>query len=95
MQGGWVYILTNEPFGPLYIGVTADIVRRMAEHKAGHGTGFATKYRLRRLVLVEFHSEIALAIQREKSMKRWPRDWKLNAIVQANPEWVDLTFCLE
>jgi putative endonuclease len=91
MKGGWVYILTNRPFGPLYTGVTADLSRRMDQHRTRTGSAFAAKYGLTRLVWCEHHPDIATAIQREKSIKRWPRMWKLNVIVDLNPEWNDLT----
>jgi putative endonuclease len=91
MQGGWVYILTNQPFGPLYTGVTSDLGRRMAAHRARQGSAFAAKYGLTRLVWVEHHPDIVTAIKREKSIKRWRRAWKLNVIEAMNPRWVDLT----
>jgi putative endonuclease len=91
MQGGSVYILTNQPFGPLYTGVTSDLRRRMADHRARHGSAFAAKYGLIRLVWVEHHPDIVTAIRREKSIKRWRRAWKLNVIEAMNPRWLDLT----
>ncbi len=90
MKGGWVYILTNKPFGPLYVGVTNDLPRRMGEHRARVGTGFVATYGLTRLVYTEWHEDILSAIQREKNIKHWPRAWKLNVIVAANPTWEEL-----
>ncbi|MCD6075245.1 MAG: putative excinuclease subunit domain protein (UvrABC) [Rhodospirillales bacterium] len=90
MQGGWVYIVTNKPNGVLYIGVTSDIHRRAWEHREGIVEGFTKRYGLKRLVHVEHHDEIEAAIQREKSLKRWPRAWKANLIVANNPDWTDL-----
>ena len=90
MQGGWVYIVTNKPNGILYIGVTSDIRRRAWEHREGIVEGFTKRYGLKRLVYVEHHEEIEAAIQREKSLKRWARAWKVNLIVADNPDWSDL-----
>ena len=91
MKGGWVYIVTNKPFGPLYLGVTNDISRRMSEHKARTGAGFAAKYGLTRLVHLERYEEILAPIQREKNIKHWSRAWKLNLIVGSNPTWEERT----
>ncbi len=90
MKGGWVYIVTNQPFGPLYVGATNDIQHRVGEHKARIGSKFAAKYGLTRLVHVERYEDILAAIQREKNIKHRPRAWKLNLIVAANPTWDDL-----
>ena len=88
--GGWVYIMTNRPNGTLYLGVTSDIVRRAWEHREGLVEGFTKRYRLTCLVYAERHDEIAAAIQRERTMKHWPRAWKVNLIVAQNPSWDDL-----
>jgi putative endonuclease len=69
----WVYILTNRPNGTLYVGVTNDLSRRIYEHREGSVEGFTKRYRLKSLVYFEKHETMPLAIQREKSMKRWPR----------------------
>ena len=90
MRGGWVYIVTNRPFGPLYIGVTSNLARRAWEHREGATDSFTKRYGLTRLVFAEWHDEIIRAIQREKTMKHWPRAWKLNVIVAQNPTWDDL-----
>ena len=90
MMGGWVYIMTNRPFGTLYVGVTSDIARRAWEHRQGTASGFTSRYRLTRLVFMERHEEIEVAIRREKRFKHWPRQWKLNLIVDQNPLWEDL-----
>ncbi len=90
MKGGWVYIVTNKPYGTLYVGVTADIARRAWEHKDGVVDGFTKQHGLGRLVYVERHEEIRLAIQREKTIKHWPRQWKVNLIRDINPSWNDL-----
>ena len=75
----YVYVITNAPFGTLYIGVTSDIAGRVYEHKTGSGGKFAKTYHLNRLVYVEHFDDPTSAIQREKTMKLWPRQWKLNA----------------
>ena len=90
MHGGWVYILTNRPYGTLYIGVTSNLARRIWEHREGVIDGFSKRYDLKRLVFVERHDEILRAIQREKNLKHWPRTWKIALIVADNPGWDDL-----
>jgi putative endonuclease len=90
MSGGWVYIMTNHPNGTLYIGITNDLPRRIWEHRHGLGSQFVRRYYLKRLVYDEHHDDITVAIQRETSIKRWPRAWKINLINSANPEWNDL-----
>jgi len=90
MRGGWIYIVTNRPFGTLYIGVTSNLPRRAWEQRASAIDGFTKRYGLTRLVFAEWHDEILLAIQREKAMKHWRRAWKLNVIVAQNPTWDDL-----
>ncbi|QPC43213.1 GIY-YIG nuclease family protein [Kaustia mangrovi] len=86
----YVYILASRRRGTLYIGVTSDIARRVWEHKQGTGSRFATRYGATRLVHVESHGTIDRAIQREKTMKGWPRAWKIRLIESGNPEWDDL-----
>ena len=90
MQGGWVYIMSNKPRGTLYVGVTANLPRRIWEHKEGLVDGFTKRHNLKRLVFVEQHELIAAAIQREKNIKHWPRDWKISLILTVNPRWDDL-----
>lgn len=82
--------MTDRKFGVLYIGVTADLVRRVAEHKIGEVAGFTKRYGLRLLVYFERHEEILLAITREKQLKEWKRAWKIRLIEEINPEWDDL-----
>jgi putative endonuclease len=86
----WVYIMTNRRNGVLYVGVTGFLTRRIWEHREGIVPGFTLKYRLKRLVWAERHATIVSAIQREKNIKHWPRKWKVDLIVAANPEWHDL-----
>ncbi len=90
MRGGWVYTMTNRPNGTLYTGVTSDMLRRAFEHRNGLIKGFTKRYGLKRLVWFEFHDDIRSAIQRESSIKHWPRGWKVRLIVSMNPEWNDL-----
>jgi putative endonuclease len=90
MKDGWVYIMTNKPFGTLYIGVTANIAARVWQHKNGKGSEFCRRYRLKLLVYAEQHPTIHEAIAREKAMKAWNRNWKLRQIIDANPDWLDL-----
>lgn len=90
MSGGWVYIMTNRPNGTLYIGVTNDLARRAFEHREGLIEGFTKQYGLKLLVYAEPFSDIRLAIQREKTLKHWPRAWKTRLIMGRNAEWQDL-----
>ena len=90
MKGGSVYILASKRNGTLYIGVTSDLLGRMAEHRAGLVPGFTRRYGVKMLVWYEHHSRIADAIQREKNLKRWYRKWKLDLIEATNPHWRDL-----
>ena len=87
----YVYIMTNKPRGTLYIGVTSDLNDRVWEHQNKHYKGFTSKYNLNNLVWCELHPNIVLAIQREKSLKRYPREWKLNLVEAFNPSWTDLS----
>jgi putative endonuclease len=90
MRGGWIYIMTNRPNGTLYVGVTNDIARRTWEHREGLAEGFTKRHGLKRLVYAERHEDITVAIQRDKTMKHWPRAWKVNLILRQNPDWEDL-----
>lgn len=90
MPGGWVYIMTNRPNGTLYVGVTSDIAKRAWEHREGVAEGFTRKYGLKRLVYAEPFVDITDAIQREKTIKHWPRAWRVNLILERNPDWDDL-----
>ena len=90
MKGGWVYIITNAPYGTLYIGVTADLPARISQHRNGEGSRFCRRYGLTRLVYCEAYEQIEDAIAREKAMKAWQRRWKIRLIEQANPKWDDL-----
>jgi len=82
--------MTNHPNGTLYIGVTNDLARRVDVHRTGMGSSFVKHYYLKRLVYFERHEDIRDAIQRETSLKRWRRAWKVALIVSQNPDWRDL-----
>jgi putative endonuclease len=90
MRRYWVYILASQPRGTLYIGVTNDILGRVESHKAGKGSIFTSRYRLTMLVYFEEFADIRLAIQSEKTLKHYIRDWKINLIERENPHWQDL-----
>ena len=89
-MGGWVYIMTNGRNGTLYIGVTSNLSMRVHQHREGSVPGFTKRYGLKLLVYYEFYPAITDAIQREKTMKHWPRAWKARLINGFNPEWDDL-----
>jgi putative endonuclease len=90
IKGGYVYIMTNQPHGVLYIGVTSQLPGRVNQHKSKLIEGFTKRYKLHRLVWFERHDEIESAILREKQMKKWRRDWKVRVIEETNPKWRDL-----
>jgi len=90
MADYFVYILTNKPRGTLYVGVTNDLVRRVYEHRKGVAPGFTKRYRLNQLVYFERYDAPELAIQREKNIKHWSRQWKLDLVNGSNPQWRDL-----
>lgn len=82
--------MTNKRYGVLYIGVTSDLAARVSQHREGKGGEFTSKYRCTRLVYVEESPTIEEAIAREKSMKAWKREWKIEAIEKQNSAWDDL-----
>ena len=90
-KGGFVYILSNYERTTLYIGVTNDIERRVLEHKIGKGSIFTSKYQLKYLMYYEEHTTIIDAIEREKQLKNWHKDWKWNLINEDNPDLIDLS----
>jgi len=89
-----VYILASKPFGTLYIGVTSDLVARLWQHREGAVDSFTKRYAVHRLVHFELFNTMELAIKREKQLKNWHRDWKLNLITRENPDWRDLAIRL-
>lgn len=90
-RGGCVYIMTNVFNTVLYIGVTSDLFSRVNEHKDKvYPNSFTAKYNCNKLVHYCFYSTIEEAIAVEKQMKTWNREWKINLIVENNPDWIDL-----
>ncbi|MCC7036862.1 MAG: GIY-YIG nuclease family protein [Alphaproteobacteria bacterium] len=86
----FVYILASKKRGTLYIGVTSDLVKRVYEHKNKLAEGFTKKYNVSQLVYFESSGDVKAAIQREKQLKDWKRDWKMELIEKDNPDWLDL-----
>jgi putative endonuclease len=85
-----VYILSSEKHGTLYTGVTSNLIQRVHQHREKTFSGFATKHGIARLVWFEMHVTMESAIQREKRVKKWNRDWKIRVIEAVNPDWLDL-----
>ena len=85
-----VYILASRFRGTLYIGVTSDLIRRIWEHRNGIRSRFSSRYAVYRLVWFEPFGDMEFAILREKQLKRWHRQWKINLIEETNPHWEDL-----
>lgn len=90
MKTYYVYILSNKS-KILYIGITNDLRRRIFEHKNKLIDGFTKKYNLTKLVFYEITNDVNAAIKREKQLKNWHRQWKLNLIEENNPNWKDLS----
>ena len=86
----YVYILASRKHGTLYIGVTNNLVRRVYEHKTDAVPGFTSRYGVHLLVWFGSYDDVANAITREKELKKWRREWKINLIERPNPDWVDL-----
>ena len=86
----YVYILASRKHGTLYIGLTNDLVRRVYQHKTHAARGFTSRYGIHLLVWYECYDDVLNAIAREKELKKWRREWKINLIERSNPEWVDL-----
>ena len=84
------YILASKPYGTLYIGVTSDLVGRLWQHRNGVFPGFTQRYHVHRLVRFELFGDMERAILREKQLKRWHRQWKINLIESENADWHDL-----
>ena len=91
MRQPCVYILASKRNGTLYVGVTSDAARRVAEHRGDAVDGFTKLYGVHQLVYAEFHETMLDAIQREKAIKKWRRAWKVELIERANPDWRDLS----
>jgi len=86
----YVYILASRKHGTLYVGVTPDLVRRVFEHKNNLVRGFTSRYGVHLLVWFEPYNDATNAITREKELKKWRREWKINLIERENPNWQDL-----
>ena len=85
-----VYILASKKNGTLYVGVTSNLAKRIWQHKNNQVEGFTKKYEVHRLVWYEVHESLESAITKEKQIKHWKRDWKINVIEEQNAEWHDL-----
>jgi len=85
-----VYILASKRNGTLYVGVTSNLVQRVWQHKEGFVEGFTREYGVKTLVWLERHDSAEAAITREKQIKKWNREWKVQLIEAANPYWNDL-----
>jgi len=87
----YVYIITNRKNGTLYIGMTGNLKQRLYQHKNQSSKSFSSRYRLNKLVYYEKFEYPSLAIKREKQLKKWNRNWKINLINDFNSDWEDLT----
>jgi putative endonuclease len=90
MKQYFVYILASKKNGVLYIGMTSNIKKRIWEHKNNAVEGFTKKYFVHKLVFVEQTTDVNSALLREKQLKKWKREWKINLIEKNNPYWKDL-----
>ncbi len=90
MKNYYVYILSSQKSGTLYIGVTNNLAKRVYEHKENLVSGFTQKYNVYNLVYFEKYNDINEAILREKGVKKWKRQWKIELIEKKNPKWKDL-----
>jgi putative endonuclease len=90
MKNYYVYILASKRNGTLYVGITSDLLKRVWEHKNKVVDGFTKQYNVTNLVCYECYDNPENAILREKQLKKWKRQWKLELIEKMNPEWVDL-----
>ena len=89
-MAGYLYILASCRHGTLYTGCTTDLSKRVCEHREGHVPGFTRQYQVKRLVHFETYDDIGDAIVRERRIKEWRRDWKIQLIEKENPFWEDL-----
>jgi len=85
-----VYMMSNRKHGTIYTGVSGELIGRVDQHREGRIEGFTKKYGLKRLVWFEQHESMLAAIQREKTLKKYKREWKINLIEHENPHWDDL-----
>lgn len=86
----YVYIMASQKNGTLYIGMTSDLLNRVYQHKTEEVKGFTKKYKVHLLVYYEQTSDVNSAIAREKQLKAWKRNWKIDLIEKKNPDWKDL-----
>ncbi|HYD61262.1 MAG TPA: GIY-YIG nuclease family protein [Noviherbaspirillum sp.] len=86
----YVYMLASGHYGTLYLGVTSNLIKRVWEHREGVVDGFSKEYGVKQLVWYEIHADAISAITREKQIKKWNREWKINLIQKENPHWRDL-----
>jgi putative endonuclease len=89
-----VYILASQSYGTIYVGVTSNLLGRLYQHRASRIPGFTSRYEVFRLVRFERFDTVDTAIAREKQLKRWHRQWKINLIERDNPQWIDLAIGL-
>lgn len=90
----FVYILASKRHGTLYTGFSSILPTRIEQHKLGEGSQFTKKYNIKRLVYYEIHEDVNEAFLREKRIKTWKRQWKINLIEKDNPDWEDLSSTL-
>jgi putative endonuclease len=91
---GYVHIFASQKNGTLYVGVTSDLAGRLLQHQTRTGSKFVSRYGVMRLVWFDEYDLVVDAIAREKSIKKWPRQWKINLIEERNPEWRDISWHL-
>ena len=91
MKNYYIYILASRRRGTLYVGITSNLLKRVYEHKKEYIDGFSKRYNTKKLVYYEVSSDPNSAIKREKILKKWKRQWKINLIEEKNPEWKDLS----
>ena len=90
-SGGYVYIMTSDKMGTLYIGSTTNLLHRTWQHKEKwFNDSFTARYNVNRLVYYEWHESLEIMVQRERQLKKWNRNWKIRLIIEKNPEWKDL-----
>ena len=90
MKQPCVYIMSSRRNGTLYVGVSSDLVQRAWQHKNECADGFTKRYKVKRLVWYEVHENMESAIKREKAIKKWNRDWKVELVEGSNPGWINL-----
>jgi len=89
-MAGYLYMMSDRYRGGIYTGVTAQLAMRVQQHRTGKGSEFVAKYGLSRLVYIEVYEDVGDAIVREKRIKKWRREWKIELVESMNPDWQDL-----